>query len=209
VDSLHHVHNTGLTGDTRHVVPPSRGPQRTQQPAMPAGPEPVRLYDNPTCTIRQLHKRSTTLTDITTSQTLLMAHKSHMMGSVKTRSPNLDLNHKSHSWSPVFGYLQYTLVYFSNHFSLSDLRILPYIPLVVSLPLPVSCHVSVMIQFIWQKHFQVRYSIFGPLPPHLEFNCFAEEPDIQWHPITPRIRSCRLITFIPPSPVFADPIIPD
>jgi hypothetical protein len=46
VDSQHHMHNARLTGNTRHVNISSGGPQRAQQPAMPAGPEPVRLYDN-------------------------------------------------------------------------------------------------------------------------------------------------------------------
>jgi hypothetical protein len=63
VDSHHLVHNVGLIGNTRHVDPPSRGSQRAQQPAMLAGPEPVRLYDNPMCTIRQLRERYTALTD--------------------------------------------------------------------------------------------------------------------------------------------------
>jgi hypothetical protein len=58
VDSRHHVHNVGLTGDTHHINPPSGGHQRVQQPAMLAGPEPVRLYDNPTRMIRHLHERS-------------------------------------------------------------------------------------------------------------------------------------------------------
>jgi hypothetical protein len=63
VDSRHPVHNVGLTGDTCHINPSNGGPQRAQQPAMSAGPEPVRLYHNPTRTIRQLRERSTALTD--------------------------------------------------------------------------------------------------------------------------------------------------
>jgi hypothetical protein len=52
-----------LEGDTRHVNPPGRGPQRPQQPVIPAGPAPVRLYDNPTWTIIQSHEWSTALTN--------------------------------------------------------------------------------------------------------------------------------------------------
>jgi hypothetical protein len=63
VDSQHRVHNTGLTGDTSHIILPSEGPQRPQQPAIPAGPEPARLYDNPAHAIRQPRERSVTLTD--------------------------------------------------------------------------------------------------------------------------------------------------
>jgi hypothetical protein len=57
------VHNAGLTGDTRHINPPSGRPQRAQQPVIPAGPEPGRSYDNPTHTIIQSHRRSAALTD--------------------------------------------------------------------------------------------------------------------------------------------------
>jgi hypothetical protein len=63
VDSRHRVHNGGLTGDTRHVILPNEGLQRAPQPAIPAGPEPARLYDNPVCMIRQSHERSVALTD--------------------------------------------------------------------------------------------------------------------------------------------------
>jgi hypothetical protein len=63
VDSRHRVHNTGLTGDTCHVVLPSEGPQRAQQPAISAGPEPARLYDNPVHMIRQSRKRYVALTN--------------------------------------------------------------------------------------------------------------------------------------------------
>jgi hypothetical protein len=63
VDSQYRVHNAGLTGDTRHVILTNEGPQRAQQPAIPAGPEPARLYDNPTRTIRQSRERSVALTD--------------------------------------------------------------------------------------------------------------------------------------------------
>jgi hypothetical protein len=45
---------------TRH---PNKGPQRAQQPAIVAGPEPMRLYDNPGCKIRQSRERSVALTD--------------------------------------------------------------------------------------------------------------------------------------------------
>jgi hypothetical protein len=47
VESRHRVHNVGLMGDTRHIILPSEGPQRAQQPAPLAGPETTRLYDNP------------------------------------------------------------------------------------------------------------------------------------------------------------------
>jgi hypothetical protein len=39
VDSWHSMQNMGIMGDTRHVNPPRRGPQRAQQPAMLAGTE--------------------------------------------------------------------------------------------------------------------------------------------------------------------------
>jgi hypothetical protein len=58
VESRHHVQNAGLTGDTRHVILPSEGPQRAQQPAPAAGPETARLYDNPARAIRQSRKRA-------------------------------------------------------------------------------------------------------------------------------------------------------
>jgi hypothetical protein len=57
------VHNTGITGDTRHVILPREGPQRAHQPAPLAGPEHARLYDNPAHTIRQLRERSFALTN--------------------------------------------------------------------------------------------------------------------------------------------------
>jgi hypothetical protein len=63
VESQHRVHNAGLTGDTRHVILPSEGPQRAHQPAPLAGPEPTRLYDNPARVNRQLCERSVALTD--------------------------------------------------------------------------------------------------------------------------------------------------
>jgi hypothetical protein len=62
VDSRHCVHNAGLTGDTRNVILPSKGPQRAHQPATSAGPEPTRLYDNPACMVRQSRERSIALT---------------------------------------------------------------------------------------------------------------------------------------------------
>jgi hypothetical protein len=63
IESRHRMHNAGLTGDTRHVILLSEGPQRTHQPAQSAGPEPARLYDNPARTIRQSRERSVALTD--------------------------------------------------------------------------------------------------------------------------------------------------
>jgi hypothetical protein len=63
VESRHRVHNTGLTGDTCHVILPSEGPQRAHQLAPFAGPEPARFYDNPARVIRQSCERSVALTD--------------------------------------------------------------------------------------------------------------------------------------------------
>jgi hypothetical protein len=63
VESRQHVHNAGLTGDTRHVILPNEGPQRAHQPAPLAGPETARLYDNPARAIRQLRERSMALND--------------------------------------------------------------------------------------------------------------------------------------------------
>jgi hypothetical protein len=63
VESRHHMHNAGLTGDTRHVILPNEGPQRAHQPAPSAGPETTRLYDNPAHAIRQSRERSVALTD--------------------------------------------------------------------------------------------------------------------------------------------------
>jgi hypothetical protein len=84
VDSRHHMHNGGLTGDTRHIILPSEGPQRAHQPTASAGPEPARLYDNPVCTIRQLRERSVTLTDgqgiLDTTDGSRLARESHTTG---------------------------------------------------------------------------------------------------------------------------------
>jgi hypothetical protein len=63
VDSRHSIHNAGITGDTHHIILPSKEPQRAQQPATSAGTEPARLYDNPACTIYQSYEGSVALTD--------------------------------------------------------------------------------------------------------------------------------------------------